>query len=287
MLLLGLLLTGLAVGAIVDMTDDNDDNTETPRTEDDTPRGDTTTSDITTDGELGLLVEGSDGDNVIFGTEGPDILSGEDGDDSIRGRDSSDRLLGGEGNDSLYGQNGDDILVGGDDDDELHGGRADDTLLGSEGNDTLFGGPGNDDLVGADITNRDLTVDDWMLDRTGPGPYTFEAPTTTEANELHGGDGDDFLLLGEGDTGSGGAGDDAFLVGQWVEDEDNVPLITDFNEEDDQLLIYYPEGEATPTITLGTEGDQTLVYANGQLMVRVEGDGGPFFAGDVAVVEFT
>ncbi|CUH53532.1 calcium-binding protein [Shimia marina] len=282
MLMLSLLLTGVAVGAMVGAfdSDDSDESTGSPEPSDErTP--------IQRDGEVGELISGNDSDEQIFGTNGPDILSGQDGDDSLRGRDGIDFLLGGDGEDSLYGQTGTDELFGGNGDDELHGGRGDDVLYGAAGNDTLYGGPGDDDLVGADITNRDLEIADRHDDRTPSSPLRFEVPTTAEANVLDGGEGDDTLLLGEGDVATGGEGDDDFDVGHWVDDEDNVPLVTDFNEEDDTISVLYPAGETPPTITLGSENNETLVYADGQLVLRVQGDGGPFFASDVVLSAVT
>ncbi|CAH1208159.1 hypothetical protein PAECIP111893_02849 [Paenibacillus plantiphilus] len=112
-----------------------------------------------------VAIEGTSGNDILFGTEyndtiigyaGDDTLFGEDGDDTILGGvgvdelygdDGEDMLLGGEGNDILYGGDGIDELLGEVGDDELHGGEGKDTLIGGTGNDTLYGGEDADIYV--------------------------------------------------------------------------------------------------------------------------------------------
>ncbi len=87
-------------------------------------------------------------------------------------------------------------------------------------------------------------------------------------------------MLGEGDIGSGGSGNDAFEIGEWVDDENNVPAIIDFNPNDDVLVVRYQDGTPEPTITVNEEDGEHNVYADGRLVVRVESDT-PFSAADV------
>lgn len=277
MILLSLLLAGVAVGALTGVLESSDDGTEDETNTDGQP--------IQRDGIPGLLVEGDGNDETIYATNGPDIVSGEGGDDILRARSGHDYALGGEGDDTIFGQTGEDEIMGGEGNDELHGGRQDDTILGGAGNDTLFGGPGNDELIGADITNRDFEVGDRYTEQDPSGPIFFQEPTEAEANVLDGGDGNDSLLLGEDDLATGGAGADEFYIGYWVEDEAKVPLITDFNAQEDTLTVHYLEGDTPPTITLGTETDNTLVYADGQLVARIQGDTGLTSANEVQISE--
>lgn len=278
MLFLGLLLAGLGVAALAGSGGSGD--------------GDDANSEVTSEpinraGEEGLLLEGTNSADNISGTNGPDILSGENGADRLDGQSGVDYILGGGGDDTLFGQDGNDSLFGSAGNDELRGGAGDDTLLGASGNDSLYGGAGNDELVGADIHNRDLEVADRYSPEEPSSPLVFEEPTDEEANLLDGGDGDDCLLMGEGDTAIGGAGSDHFEVGHWVEDAANVPVVTDFDYAEDTLWVYYLKGTAPPSITLGSEADDTLVYADGQLVVRVQGEVGPTFAEEVVVSEVT
>jgi len=88
------------------------------------------------------------GDDVLDGAEGNDILYGEDGDDNLAGGDGVDRLYGGNDNDSLSGGLGDDRLYGQDGNDQINGGAGDDIITGGMGDDIIIGGSGDDDLTG-------------------------------------------------------------------------------------------------------------------------------------------
>lgn len=286
MWILGLLLAGVAAGALMGSDDDDAQGEATVNAgeTDATSSDDVTTTTIVRDGEVGALIEGTDGADTLFGTDSIDILSGEDGDDLLRALDGIDVLLGGGGDDMLFGQDGEDLLAGGEGNDTLHGGKESDILLGEAGNDTLFGGPGDDILVGLDGLSRSLETSDFLIDQPTSGFLSVQEPTESEANALYGGDGDDAILLGEGDTATGGDGDDTFSVAFWVDDAANAPLITDYDEEFDAIEIEYPASEPAPTITLGNDSDSTLVFADGGLVLRVQGDGGPFFPGDVRLI---
>jgi Ca2+-binding RTX toxin-like protein len=85
----------------------------------------------------------------IDGTDGDDFLFGTQENDTIRGLAGNDFILGVGGNDLLNGGDGDDQLAGGGGNDQLIGGNGDDTLAGDSnfdiaGVDTLTGDAGND-----------------------------------------------------------------------------------------------------------------------------------------------
>jgi Ca2+-binding RTX toxin-like protein len=90
------------------------------------------------------VISGGLGGDTLYGYAGNDILDGGDGNDWLDGGDGNDTLIGGAGNDTLYGQAGNDLLLGGDGNDDLYGGAGDDTLEGGAGNDWLSGGDGSD-----------------------------------------------------------------------------------------------------------------------------------------------
>jgi len=137
-------------------------------------------------------LDGGPGHDLLIGGAGHDLLIGGGGNDTLRGGPGNDTLRGGPGDDVLLGQRGNDLLVGGAGDDLLRGGPGNDTLRGGPGNDTLDGGPGNDVLRGG--AGRDLL-------RGGPGD-----------DLLHGGAGRDTLIGGPGDdTMIGGRGADTFV----------------------------------------------------------------------------
>lgn len=86
---------------------------------------------------------------IIDGTAGDDFLFGTEEDDLIRGLAGADFLIGVGGNDTLEGNEGDDILAGGGGADLLQGGDGNDALSGDSsfelaGIDTLTGGAGDD-----------------------------------------------------------------------------------------------------------------------------------------------
>jgi Ca2+-binding RTX toxin-like protein len=115
--------------------------------------------------EIGALVEnapalnGTDGNDQLWGDASDNMIDGGMGDDNLFGRDGDDNLLGGAGNDLLYGDDGADALSGGVGDDDLNGGAGADTLSGGAGDDELNGGTGADTLEGG-TGGDDYYVDD-------------------------------------------------------------------------------------------------------------------------------
>jgi Ca2+-binding RTX toxin-like protein len=133
---------------------------------------------------------GFDGNDVITtGTQVDTIYAGQ-GNDVVHSGAGNDKVYGDLGNDTLYGEAGDDLLNGGDNDDVVHGGDGNDTLQGGGGADQLYGDAGNDSLS----SRGDI--------------YT---PVST-GSMLDGGDGDDWLYAGFGDTVIGGVGKDTLSL---------------------------------------------------------------------------
>ncbi len=84
-------------------------------------------------------VNGSYGDDVLFGYDGNDTLNGGGGDDTIHGGNDNDDIDGGDDNDHLYANKGSaDVLDGGNGDDNLYSGHGNAvaTFTGGAGNDT-------------------------------------------------------------------------------------------------------------------------------------------------------
>jgi Ca2+-binding RTX toxin-like protein len=67
---------------------------------------------------------------------------------------------------------------------------------------------------------------------------------------LNGGEGNDLLMLGAGDYGNGGEGEDAFVLQDY--DLAGGPAhITDFNREEDELVVLYDASRhPDPQLTL-------------------------------------
>ncbi|MBD2500053.1 choice-of-anchor I family protein [Anabaena azotica] len=109
---------------------------------------------------------------TLNGGNGQDTLNGKSGNDTINGGNGDDVLYGNRGNDTLIGGNGNDVIWGGAGADSLNGGNGNDTLIGGLGKDTLTGGSGSDRFVynafneGTD-TITDFTTNQDILDLRG------------------------------------------------------------------------------------------------------------------------
>ncbi|MDX3458122.1 calcium-binding protein [Streptomyces sp. ME02-8801-2C] len=88
--------------------------------------------------------------SACWGEAGNDKIIGVDN----RVPGDYDLLDGGDGNDVVYGKGGNDLLRGGRGNDRLYGEKGNDTIYGNSGNDTLYGGPGRDRLSGGPGTDR-------------------------------------------------------------------------------------------------------------------------------------
>ncbi|MBL6948895.1 MAG: hypothetical protein ISR51_09500, partial [Rhodospirillales bacterium] len=170
-------LGGLTVNTDYTVVENFDLTVTAVATEDD---GDTATA-ITT---VPVIVDETvDADVSLEGSRGDDVLFGGTGDDVLKGRGGDDELIGGGGEDTLFGSSGDDVL---------DGGTGADTLFGSSGRDELKGGEGDDYLDGG---SSDDVID-------GGAGNDF----------IKGGRGDDVITGGAGtDTMEGGEGADAFM----------------------------------------------------------------------------
>lgn len=110
---------------------------------------------------FGGTVNGTAGEDILFGLLGDATLNGLGGHDLLIGGIGRDKLNGGEGYDALFGDLGNDILSGGDGNDVLFGGLGNDSLSGGTGSDTFHFGR----YEGSDtITDFDTAVDRLILD---------------------------------------------------------------------------------------------------------------------------
>lgn len=103
---------------------------------------------------------GNGRDNELEGTNGNDRLYGRGGDDELEGKGGRDKLYGGSGNDEIEGDGGKDLLYGGGGNDDLEGGGGNDKLWGGKGRDELEGDSGNDKLWGGSGADRFVFDDD-------------------------------------------------------------------------------------------------------------------------------
>jgi Ca2+-binding RTX toxin-like protein len=183
--------------------------------------------------DLGLASSSSDADASSSDGRIGSVINGTDGDDVIHGTPYDDRLLGGPGDDTIYGYEGDDLLDGGPGDDRLFGGPGNDQLLGGEGNDRAFGGTGDDLLLGG--SGNDRLFGEEGRDRLDGGSGDDLLDGGPDADRMVGGSGDDLLIVDhlhdvalENGRGPDGGGDDVLEIGAGFADHlpDDVDSVT-------------------------------------------------------------
>lgn len=159
--------------------------------------------------------------HTVYGLAGNDTITGSSGDDRIFAGEGANRVLGGEGRDHI---------VAGNSADWLEGGAGNDTLNGLRGNDTIHGGDGDDLIHESRGTNQ-------LYGGAGNDRIT----SGSDASMLDGGSGDDRLLSGAERGGfhslTGGAGADSFEFVNLVAGRAFGATLTDFNAEEDNLMI--------------------------------------------------
>lgn len=317
-MMFGLILAGLLVGGLVfDFGGDDTGSSDSVDDSNDTDPITGTAGDDLLAGAAGNdLITGLQGDDALFGNAGNDTLSGNAGDDTLNGGSGNDTLNGGtdrdvldggagndtlsggawgdvlfgnDGDDTLNGDGGQDLLQGGDGNDILNGNDGNDMLDGGAGTDTLDGGDGDDELMGANIYSRELTLEDLVELRDTNDISILEPDVVLDltsddsgADVMIGGDGEDFLLLGAGDTATGGADSDYFVAFEYAADSAGVSTITDYIDGEDQIAIIYPESETPPTVSLSSNaGGDAIVSLNGVPTVVLKAAAGSIFVGDI------
>lgn len=196
------------------------------------------------------------------------VQNGSDGNDQINGTSDDDTLSGGGGNDTVDGGAGDDSISGGSGDDRI--------IISSQeggGNDTADGGDGGWDLAiydfSADVAGVNFIV-------TGDTGFQSEPDGTTdqlsgfESVEVWGGSGNDTIvgdsvfnyLQGNGgnDSLTGGTGSDSFAW-NFYDAAPGEDRISDFTAGEDTLTF------GSFNITSVVEGSDPGALVAGQLMV--------------------
>jgi serralysin len=228
-------------------------------------------------------INGTDGNDFLFGTEQGDVIHGREGDDSMRGGGGNDLMLGGEGNDTMIGEEGDDTLIGGAGDDLLAAVGGNDTMIGGEGNDRFdvfnfgafnqvaVGGEGIDTLV---YTGGPSVIDlgAGTLVAASGGTMSLQSIENLDASQGNGpqqvtgssagnfiftGNGNDTINGAEGnDTLFGGPGDDTFVFDALGEANADAVLFEKYTtevqgfDENDRIAL-----DNDAMAALGAEGD--------------------------------
>ena len=143
------------------------------------------------------IIEGTEGDEKIYGSVKPELILGYGGNDKIWGSSSGDCIVGGDGNDYIKEESGDGVVLGGEGNDKIDVGYGNDTVYGGGGNDKINTGSGNDLVYGGDGNdNIDLGSGD---DRAYGEAGNDTIDGGNDNDEIWGGDGNDVLRGGSGD----------------------------------------------------------------------------------------
>ena len=166
------------------------------------------------------VIDGDDSANTnLVGNQGKDLIRGLGDNDQLFGMGGDDRLEGGAGDDYLSGGNGSGNASG---DDTLYGGAGNDTLCGEDGDDILDGGPGNDTYYYKSGGGRDT------LDLHGGGEDILYTNGIDAARLAFQREGDDLLVLVDGDAGQSVRVIDHFLGGEkqlrYVQPDGGYPI---------------------------------------------------------------
>ncbi len=156
-------------------------------------------------GKLATIV-GDASSEVLNGTNGDDVIWAGDGDDTINGRGGNDIICGGNGNDVINGGGGNDKIFAGKGNDQVSGGQGKDVLVGDAGADVLRGGPKRDVLKGGG--GNDKLYGEGGRDKLNGQGGSDILDGGKNPDKLIGGGGNDVISTTTGDTGSAGKGRD-------------------------------------------------------------------------------
>lgn len=184
------LLAGLLGYAVVDCFD-SDEGREDSSDEDNEvslDALDTVTSDsssateVTEDPDIdtGAVIEGTDGDDLIYGGHANDVIYGGDGNYTINGGNGADQLRGGDGSNTINGDGGDDLLYAG-------GGNVDQSsnvLNGGDGNDTLYGSNKPYNLLNGEVGDDEIHMYGRDTATGGEGSDIFYFSTINSNDEV-------------------------------------------------------------------------------------------------------
>jgi Ca2+-binding RTX toxin-like protein len=207
----------------------------------------------------GILLDGDEENDTIYGGAGGDDLFGGPGNDQLRGYGGGDEIAAGTGNDTAYGGDGNDYLLGDLGNDHLEGNAGNDTVYAGSGNDLVLGGSrvpaanvnaaDGDDLLDGEA-GTDLVIGDNAFGNapTGFGGGNDTLLGGTENDTVYGGIGNDNL--------DGEAGDD-YLGGLWGNDS------IDGGDGNDRLYGYTGDDTLVGGFGIdslyGGDGDDQLV----------------------------
>lgn len=218
---------------------------------------------------VGDLIGGLLGDDLLIGGGGDDRINGGPGNDVLDGGAGNDLIYGNQGNDILYGRFGNDLLNGGAGDDLIYGNQDQDTVTGSLGRDTVYAGQGND-LVDYSAFGEAQMIYGNMQDDVLLGGAGDDRIFGGQGNDvLQGGGGADNLFGNLGnDVLTGGAGADRFVfAGPIAGQNSGADRITDFNAGEGDRIVLNGQGVGI----LGEAGGSVVLQLSGGGTVTLDG----------------
>lgn len=234
-------------------------------------------------------LNGTEGNDLIFGFAGDDTIDALGGDDTVRAGAGNDTVNGGDGRDFIFGFDGDDTLNGGDGADRIQGGDGIDTIDGGRNADDIDGGPGDDILLGGAPAVRgaggELIIDTLRRDDVDGDDGNDTLFIWGGRGEAEGGAGDDDLVLvtGQGTLSDEFGGQTDFYILANAED-DTIPTrgtITEFNPAEDTLTLTVDAdlgGGAAPDVEFVLEARTVMeggTPVNGVFVLARIADGEP------------
>ncbi len=231
---------------------------------------------------IDVSVGGADGDSDTDHDESGDsltptgiLLIGTEGDDVLQGTNLNDTIIGLGGNDILAGRGGSDILDGGDGEDTVRGGGGNDFIIGrsGQGNDFL-NGEGGFDTASYLSANAPVIVN--LTNGTAEGDASIGFDTLVDIENIAGGFGDDTLIGDENANRVFGSFGDNLIEGRGGNDTllGGEDLDTLLGGEDNDTLV----GELGNDSLDGGTGDDSLNGGGGKDSLS-GGDGEDFVDG--------
>ena len=220
-------------------------------------------------------LDGSTGNDHLYGGFGNDDLKGGGNNDVIYGEHGTDTANGGSGDDVVFGDFGvfrevtigavttlEPFITTGGEQDDLSGGTEHDKVLGGAGNDKMKGNDGDDQLWGG--IGQDTI---WGDNENGSGTGNDKIYGEGDSDKLYGGDGHDYLEGGGGnDLALGGAGEDTLVAGYGSdmldgEADGDIYRISVRGGPTTELTTAYDTGDfgIDSLIVVGTPGNDTLL----------------------------
>jgi len=232
----------------------------------------TTFYEITTASGNGYVpvINGTAGNNRLFGTTATEIFYGLAGNDNLFAGDGNNRIYGGNGNDNLYARSGNDVLNGGSGNDNLYAGEGNNQAYGGDGNDKIYAGAGNDVIYGGAGNDQIFANEGNNTIFAGAGNDLIYAGAGND--QIVGGNGNDTIFAGEGvNLISGGDGNDVIYAGAGADVINAGAGINTVNAGEGNNVI---TSTGIDMITTGSSSDRFILGAGlGEATIRGFGTG--------------